>query len=127
MHALTAPASRSIALGGLVLALAAFGRTPQSRPVTHRLVLHTVTEPDAIYLSAWHDGDVQFTFATDELTAITFKNRGSAFHCRGIGTETLVPIDDRTFQYHYAETVLDCDPGAEVHKTPRIGIVTVED
>ena len=132
LQAMTTPVFRSVVVGGLVfglLPLAAFVRTPhqQSGPVTHRLALHTVSSPTAIYLSAWNEGDVEFTFATNELTPITFKNRGAAFNCRGLATETLVPIDDRTFSYEYTEEVLDCDPGASVIKTPRSGIVTVED
>ena len=70
-----------------------------------------------------------FTFPDSQLHPITFYNRASIHDgCRWLGTETLTPIDSKTFYYDYSETVLECDPGATpFYKTPRTGLVTVED
>ncbi|MBS1123670.1 MAG: hypothetical protein H6Q90_5898, partial [Deltaproteobacteria bacterium] len=97
--------------------------------VTHRLVLHAVDEPNAFYLSAWRDGDVKVQFDSTELQAITFKVRASVYDgCEWLGTETLVPIDANSFAYDYSETILSCAPDAvPLRKTPRTGLVTIED
>jgi len=129
-QALTAPIFRSVVLGGLVLSLGAVHvGTTSSNSVTRRLVLHAVEEPNAIYLSAWDEGDVKVTFDAAELHPLTFEMRASVYDgCRWLGTETLVPIDDRSYAYDYSETILSCNKGAvPLRKTPRTGIVTVED
>jgi hypothetical protein len=121
------PFGKSIALGGVLLVATAL--VPHDRAVTHRLALHAPEEADAYYLSAWHDGDIQLTFHDGELHPITFHIRASITDgCRWLATETLDPIDGKTFAYHYSEEILACDPGAKpARKTPRSGIVTVVD
>lgn len=126
-QALTFPFYRSFALGGLLLALtvALF----QSKPQVHRLALHAVAQPGALYLTAWRNGDVRVPLDDNELVPLTFEtlawvNDG----CRWQGTETLVPLDNQRYAYRYDETILGCEPGARPYlKTPRTGIVTVED
>jgi len=126
-HALTAPVFKSLALAGLVLGIGiATGSSPS--PEVHRLSLHAVDQPDAVYLTVFRDGDIRVRFDGGELRPITFKTRATVFGCRGVGIETLVPRDERSFDYFYDEKILSCDPDAPpVYKTPRRGIVTISD
>jgi hypothetical protein len=128
LQALTTPALKSVLLGGIVLGMGLFAGH-RDHAVTHRLALHAVDEPNSFYLTAWRDGDVKVQFDTAELREITFKVRASVYDgCEWLGTETLVPIDSRTFAYDYRETILSCEPGATpLRKTPRTGTVTVDD
>ena len=132
-QAVTTPAFRSVVVGGLLLGLTVFAPSfaSQDKPdhVTRRLVLHTVHEPDAIYLSAWRNGDVNVQLENGELRPITFRVRATIPDgCRWEGTETLIPIDHRSFAYDYSERILSCPEGVEstYRETPRAGIVTVE-
>lgn len=130
LSALTTPVFKSIALAGLALGVAAaaasYGATES---VTHRLRLHAVDEPDALYLSVFRNGDIRVRFDDGELHPITFKVTASIFDgCRWLGIEKLTPRDERSFHYDYSERILSCEPGATpTRKTPRKGIVTVED
>ena len=132
MQAVTTPVFRSVVVGGLLLGLAVVApsfASQQEDLVPRRLVLHTVSEPTAIYLSAWRNGDVNVQLENGELRPITFRVRATIPDgCRWEGTETLVPIDHRTFAYDYSERILSCPAGTEstYRKTPRVGIVTVE-
>ena len=122
------PFGKSIALGGVLLVAGVLGRHA-NHSVTHRLALHAPEEPDAYYLSAFHDGDIQLTFHDGELHPVTFHIRAAITDgCRWLATERLDPIDGKTFAYHYSEQIISCDPDATpARKTPRSGIVTVED
>ncbi len=131
MDALATPLFKSI-LFATVLSTAGLGTLlsqDRDQSVTRRLALHAEILPNAIYLTAWRDGDVVFTFPDSTLHPITFYNRAKlADNCKWLATETLTPIDDKTFYYDYSETLLECDPGASPGyvKTPRTGLVTVE-
>ena len=133
MLAVTTPLFRSVVVGGLLLGLAvvapSFASRDSSQVTSHRLVLHTVTEPTAIYLSAWRNGDVNVQFENGELRPITFRVRATIPDgCRWEGTEVLVPIDSKSFTYEYNDRLLSCPDGGEggYRPTPRVGIVTVE-
>ncbi len=133
MLAVTTPVFRSVVVGGLLLGLAVFAPSfasqDSSQLTSHRLVLHTVSEPSAIYLSAWRNGDVNVQFENGELRPITFRVRATIPDgCRWEGTETLVPIDDRSYTYEYNDRLLSCPDGGEggYRPTPRVGIVTVD-
>lgn len=133
MLAVTSPVFRSVALGGLLLGATvvapSFASQKSNNLTTHRLVLHTVSEPTAIYLSAWRNGDVNVQFENGELRPITFRVRATIPDgCRWEGTETLVPIDGKSFTYAYDDRLLSCPDGGEgeYRPTPRAGIVTVE-
>ncbi|MBA3820733.1 MAG: hypothetical protein H0X17_17715 [Deltaproteobacteria bacterium] len=128
LQALTTPVMKSVVVGGVLLGLGVFGalRTHGScDSVTRRLVLHAVEEPRSIYLTAWRDGDLLVTMDGEELRPITITIRAKIYGCRVLGTETLTPMDERTYHYDYSETVLSCEPGAQIRKTPRTGTVTV--
>ena len=133
MLAVTTPVFRSVLVGGLLLGLAVFATSFASRDsshvTSHRLVLHTVTEPTAIYLSAWRNGDVNVEFENGQVRPITFRVRATIPDgCRWEGTEVLVPIDNKSFTYEYNDRLLSCPDGGEgsYRPTPRVGIVTVE-
>jgi|SRR5215510_5969011 len=125
-QALTSSVYRSVAVGGLLLALSlAFGHSTRS----HRLALHAVDEPNCVYLTAWHRGDVRLEVDPGKLTPLRFSTRAwLSDGCRWLGRERLDPIGPRTYAYRYDEIILSCDPDAEPYlKTPRTGTVTVED
>ena len=129
-QALTTPLLRSVVLGTLLLSAGAIYAASTDHSVTHRLVLHTVEEPGAIYLSEWKARDVvKATFEDGELRPITFNMTADMFDgCRWRATETLVPIDSRSFLYDYSEVILGCvDGSVPMNKTPRSGTVTIEE
>ncbi len=130
-QALTTPLLKSVVLGTLLLTAGAIYAASTDHSVTHRLVLHTVEEPGAIYLSEWKvRKDVKATFDDGELRPITYTVTADLFDgCRWRATETLIPIDAKTFSYDYDETMLGCVEGATPMfvKTPRTGTVTIED
>ncbi|MCX5746861.1 MAG: hypothetical protein NT062_30690 [Proteobacteria bacterium] len=128
LHAATVPVLRWLLLaGGLVGATVMM--SGEHHATTHRLRLHAVDEPDAVYLSAFRAGDVSMRIDTDHPSNITITVRADVSDgCRWLGTETLVPIDATTFAYDYSEEVVSCREGATpTRMTPRTGIVTVED
>jgi hypothetical protein len=130
-HALVAPVFKSIALAGLALGLGAAASALSLSPerATHRLRLHAVDAPNAVYLSVFRDGDIRVRFQGDSIHPVTFETRARVFDgCRWLGVETLTPRDGRSFDYDYSERILSCRPGATpTGKTPRKGLVTVED
>lgn len=129
LQAFKAPLLGSIVLGGLVFGLTAVYGARDAEPVTRRLVLHAADQPNAIYLTAFRDKQLTMTFDDGTLRPLRFEVRAKIFDgCRWLGVETLAPIDHGTFAYDYSEFVLACEDGATpAIKTPRKGIVTVED
>ena len=130
-QALTSSVARAVVVGGLLLAASlalSRGHADSHRQV--RLVLHAVSEPDSVYLSWWRDGDVRVELEPGRLPAMMFTCRAWLDDgCQWKGIETLEPIDARHYAYSYEEVVTRCHPGAELdryRKTPRTGIVTVE-
>jgi hypothetical protein len=126
-QALASPVFRSIAVGGLLLALTvgALAARPHHR---RHMVLHTYAEPGAVYLTAWRHGAVTVPFDGDELVPLTFTTVALVGDgCRWLGTETLRPIGKGRYAYRYDETILECLPDATpCRKTPRTGLVTIE-
>jgi hypothetical protein len=127
-QALTSSLYRSVAVGGLLLALSAAQFGSKSHHV-HHLALHAVAQPGALYLTAWRHGPVSVSLKDGKLVPLTFSTRAVVNDgCRWEGLETLVPIDNHRYAYRYDETILACDPDAVPYlKTPRTGVVTVED
>lgn len=130
-QALTTPLLKSVVLGTLLLSAGALYAAKTSPPPTHRLVLHAVEQPGAVYLSEWKQGEVTAAFAIGEAQPIVFRSTADMYDgCRWRATETLIPIDDRTFAYDYSEVILSCSDGTRVSPllvpSPRTGIVTVE-
>ncbi len=124
MEVLSAPVGRSIALA-TVLACVAFAQPHHKR---HRLRLHAEAMPHAIYLSVWDSGDLYLSLPAHH-EKIVFETRARISDgCEWLGIETLVPIDATRFAYDYSEEILSCEPGAiPAYKTPRQGIVTVDE
>ncbi|HEY2749461.1 MAG TPA: hypothetical protein VGL86_32805 [Polyangia bacterium] len=135
-HALVALGPRTMAMGVLVggaaLALGALFlphavAAPTVAPsAMYRLVLHAPVEGGAFYVSAWAEGEV-FVKSHDAKN-LTFVRRGEEHDgCTWQGTERLTRLNDGAYAYDYAETILSCRPDARpFRKTPRSGIVTVE-
>mgnify|MGYP001198622757 CR=1 FL=1 len=127
-YALTTPVFRSVAFVGIVMALGTVKVAVTEETVTRRLALHAIERPNEFYLSAWRSGAVTLEFPTKELQPFKFEIRGTYNGCRWQATETLIPIDERTFSYDYTDSVMYCMPGAKAtNPTPRTGYVTVED
>jgi hypothetical protein len=130
-QALTTPFLKSVVLGTLLLSAGAIYAAKTNHPPTHRLVLHAVEEPGAIYLSEWKRGDVTATFAIGDAQPIMFRSTADMYDgCRWRAYETLIPIDDHTFSYEYSEEILSCNDGTRVSPllvpSPRTGLVTIE-
>lgn len=130
LSALTAPVSRTMMAGGLLLALTcgAYAMRDPHRTIT--LSLDTVWADNTVYLTAWEDGhDVTVDLPSEELVPFKFVITARMTDgCRWRATETLTPIDDKTFSYSYGEDILSCRPGAHpAIKTPRVGIAHVVD
>ncbi|HEX2688669.1 MAG TPA: hypothetical protein VHN14_18735 [Kofleriaceae bacterium] len=126
-QALTFPFYRSLAVGGLLLALSV--AQFRAKPEVHHLALHAIAQPGALYLTVWDHGDVSVAISGKTLVPLRFETRALINDgCQWLGTETLVPLDSRRYAYRYDETILACEPGATPYlKTPRTGIVTVDD
>src|SRR3954469_1650939 len=111
-QALTSPVLRSAALGGVLLAMTVAVASTGSHK--RRLVLHTVSRPCAVYLTAWRHGDVELSTHGDKLEPLTFRTRAWVIDgCRWQGTETLVPISATRYSYRYDEQILKCEPDAD--------------
>jgi hypothetical protein len=131
MQAVTTPLARTFALGGLLLALGIGANVvmKESRPQlsTHELTLHAPVEANAFYLTAWQDGPLKLELDIDNLPSFEITSEAWVYGCHWRATETLVPIDTRTYAYDYSEEILTCRPdGTPTRKTPRKGYVTVE-
>ncbi|MBA3538820.1 MAG: hypothetical protein H0T79_04270 [Deltaproteobacteria bacterium] len=126
-QALAAPVLKSIVFASLALGLGAAYVGITDHSVSRRLVLHAVDEPDALYLTAFRNGDLNLVFEDTELQPMTFHIKAHLSDgCRWLGIETLVPLDARTYHYDYNEAILECEPGAKpARKTPRTGRVSV--
>jgi hypothetical protein len=127
-YALTTPVLKSLAVASALLGLGAAASALTPDHVTHRLRLHAVDNPSHVYLTVFRRGDIRVRFEGKEIIPVTFKTRGRIAGCRWLGIEKLVPRDERSFDYEYSEQILSCQPGATPWiKTPRKGVVTVED
>jgi hypothetical protein len=93
--------------------------------VIRRLVLTAPEQPNAIYLTAWHQGDVFVRVPSGEPRGLTFQVRALVSDgCEWLATERLVPTGGNVYAYSYEEEIVACEPGATpAIKTPRTGIV----
>jgi hypothetical protein len=139
LHAIENPTTKLAALAagaGLIgmLALA----SAHEDTVTRRLELIAPEQPNAIYLTAWHQGDVFVELPSGEPRALTFEVRALVSDgCEWLATERLVPLNRSesaplylgsagriVYSYSYEETIVSCEPGATpAIKTPRTGLV----
>lgn len=115
-------------IGAVALSLGAVRVATRDHAVTYKLALSAPEEPNAIYLTRWHLGQVTATFDNGTLEPLTYRTRAHVYDgCYWQGTETLRPLNDTEFAYEYSEQILSCEPDAvPLRKTPRKGIVTVE-
>ena len=131
MQAFVAPVGKSLLVAALsVGALAVIpARHHRHHHHHHRLVLHTVSNPHALYLSAWMDGNpVEVDLDPDHLQPLRFEMRAHVSDgCRWHGWETLTPSGPHRFAYAYDEEKLSCVPNPEpTVRTPRTGWVEVQ-
>ncbi len=93
-----------------------------------RLVLHA-PEQGGIYFTAWGNGDViAAKDGTDGKPVIYLRRYHWGDGCDWVATETLTPINAKTYKYTYRETPTSCPAGAKAatgSTTPRDGEVTV--
>lgn len=123
--ALSAPVLKSLVVAGLALGAGIAAEATSSSCQLHRLSLHAIDQPGALYLTVFRDGDIHVRF--DKMRPMRWETRAWVSDgCRWLGTDTLIPRDDRSFDYEYSETLLGCEPGSTpYYKTPRTGVVTV--
>jgi hypothetical protein len=131
MHLAVQAPIKLLAVGGATLALAVAAMLPahHAHRTSHRLSLSAPELPEAIYISAWAHGDLTITRDDSNLTPLEITSRARIPDgCTWLGIEILKPIDARHYSYSYDETILSCEPDAIPYiKTPRVGLVTVED
>ncbi len=108
MQALAVPVLKSTLLAAL--AVGALAVVP-AHHAKHRLILHTQSEPHALYLSQWMDGDIEVPLDVRELKPLRFEMRAEVSDgCRWLGVETLTPMGDHRYAYSYADQKLSCAP-----------------
>jgi hypothetical protein len=128
LQAVEAPLLKMAAIAGAGLLVAAFaGTRAHDNGVVQRLELHAPEEPNALYLTAWSDGDIYVTLHDGKMKPMEFQTRAFINDgCEWLATETLVPDGANRYAYSYDETILACEPGAiPARKTPRTGYVLV--
>ena len=129
LHAVQAPVFKSVLVAGAAVvatALLAPSRADNAM-VTQRLELHAPECPNAVYLTAWENGDILREVKKGApLERITLEQRGRVWGCDWLATETLIPDGPNRYFYQYEEVKLRCDPDAPPSiDTPRIGYVIV--
>ena len=131
MQAFEVPVGKSLLIAAL--AVGAFAVIPHRRHHHHhhhhRLVLHAVSNPNAVYLSAFMDGPVELDLDADHLQPLKFEMRAHVSDgCRWRGWETLTPSGDHRYAYAYNDAKLSCSPHSDnsVVPTPRVGWVEVQ-
>jgi hypothetical protein len=130
MQAFEVPVGKSLLIAAL--AVGAFAVVPHGRHHHHhhhhRLVLHAVSNPDALYLSAFTDGPVDLELDADHLRPLKFEMRAHVSDgCRWRGWETLTPSGDHRYAYAYNDEKLSCSPHPlDTVPTPRTGWVEVQ-
>jgi hypothetical protein len=141
MLAVEAPVRKLAVIAGATLAIAAFVHRPHAaeRVVAqqhHRLTLHAPSLSNAYYLTVFARHhlqrttcDLQSIDVTGDDKTIDFSTKIHMYDgCLWEGVEHLSKIDDHTYSYSYDENILACEPDAvPALKTPRTGIVTVDD
>ena len=128
LQAVEAPLLKMAAIAGAGLLVAAFaGTRTHDNGVVQRLELHAPEEPNALYLTAWSDGDIYVTLHDGKMKPMEFQTRAFINDgCEWLATETLVPESATRYLYSYDETILSCEPGSTpARKTPRTGYVLV--
>lgn len=128
LQAVEAPLLKMAAIAGAGLLVAAFAQARMhDNGVVQRLELHAPEEPNALYLTAWSDGDIYVTLHDGKMKPMEFQTRAFINDgCEWLATETLVPDGASRYAYSYDETILSCEPGATpARKTPRTGYVLV--
>jgi hypothetical protein len=127
LQAVEAPVLKLVAIAGAALVAGAFATPPREPQVVQRLQLFAPERPNAIYETAWAQGDV-FIKLDGKPTARTFQKRSFHFGCEWLSVEVIVPDGPNRYFYSYDEEKLWCADGApESIATPRTGYAVVVD
>ncbi len=126
LHAIESPTTKLAALAATagLLGMLALGAA-REETVVRRLVLHAPEQANAIYLTAWHRGDIFIEVPAHESRGLTFTVRALVSDgCEWLATERLVPAGGDVYTYSYDEQIVSCAQGAvPALKTPRTGLV----
>lgn len=129
MLALEAPLLKLTLAAGAIAAIAAFAPARHHHHHgMHKLVLHTHSRADAVYVSVWdaYDNDVWLDVDPHHLKVMQFETTAQLWGCLWQGTETLMPNGDH-YDYTYTDKTLSCSPHpVPTEPTPRSGTVTIE-
>ncbi len=107
MQALAVPVLKSTLFAAVAVGALAFLPAPHA---AHRLILHTQSEPHALYLSQWMEGDLELALDAEHLEPLRFEMRAEVSDgCRWLGVETLTPTGDHRYAYSYADYKLSCE------------------
>lgn len=128
LQAVETPFLKVAAVAGAAVIVGMLALAPHATcgaATVQRLELHAPQEPNAIYLTAFRDGDVYVRLRSDDARTLTFETRAKVWDgCTWLATETLVPDGENRYAYSYDERVLSCEPGSTpTRKTPRTGYV----
>jgi len=126
LHAVEAPVLKLAAVAGAALLVGAFARPSPTHEVRQRLVLHAPSRCNAVYDTAFENGEVMVTLPDGQPRTFVFIQRGHHWGCDWRATETLIPDGPNRYYYSYDEEKLGCSPDAEPSiVTPRSGYALV--
>jgi hypothetical protein len=127
LQAVEAPVLKMAAFAGVVVLAGAFA-APRDPSVVQRLELHAPKRANAIYETAWADGDVYIKLRDGKPAPRTFQKRSFHWGCEWLSVETIVPDGPNRYFYTYDEEKLWCADGAPPSiATPRTGYAYVVD
>jgi hypothetical protein len=125
LHAVEAGVLKVTAIAGAALMLGALA-APRDHSVVQRLELHAPKRPQAIYETAWENGDVRITLRDGKPAPRTFQKRSFHWGCEWLSVETITPDGPGRYFYTYDEEKLWCADNAPASiATPRTGYAIV--
>lgn len=129
LQAVPLPLLKSAFVGAAALAGMLALAPAKSTATVQRLELHAPEEPNALYLTAWDQGDVYVRLVDGKARPLKFQTHAFINDgCEWLATERLVPTGPDRYAYSYDEEILSCAPDATpARKTPRTGYVLVVD
>jgi hypothetical protein len=126
LHAVETPLLKLAAVAGAALAIGAFAAPAHDSAVVQRVQLHAPKRPNAIYETAWANGDVYIRLHDGIPAPRVFQKRSFHYGCEWLSIETLVPQGPNRYFYTYDEEKLWCaDDAPPSITTPRTGYALV--
>jgi hypothetical protein len=128
LQAVEAPVLKMVAIAGAALLAGAFAAPERDPGVVQRLQLFAPERPNAIYETAWAEGDVFIKLRDGKPAPRTFQKRSFHFGCEWLSVEVIVPDGPNRYFYTYDEEKLWCAEDAPASiATPRTGYAVVVD